>query len=63
MARTQKRTVLVTLTFRVDPELLDLFYQECKIDQITRSEAFRKVFNEYMFNKYFREKSNETTHD
>lgn len=50
------RERMINLCFRTDQVLIDLFHQECKIESMTRSEAFRKIFNEYMFNKYFKEK-------
>lgn len=61
MARPQQRTVLITLTFRVDPELVDLFHSECQIMNVTRSERFREIFNEYMTDKYFKASQDEIT--
>jgi len=63
MAPPKQRTVLITLTFRVDPELVDLFHSECQIMNVTRSERFREIFNEYMTDKYFKANTDETNDD
>lgn len=51
---------MITLGFRADTILIDLFYQECKVSKLTRSEAFRQIFNEYMINKYFKDQKDES---
>lgn len=54
---------MINLCFRTDPVLIDLFYQECQLQNLTRSEGFREIFNEYMLSKYFKQQNDETTHN
>ena len=54
---------MITLCFRADPPLIDLFYQECKMDKLTRSDGFRRIFYDYMLNKYFKEQNDESSND
>lgn len=41
---------MINLCFRTDAELIDLFHQHCKEQNLTRSEGFRIIFNEYANN-------------
>ena len=45
MARPTKEFKLITLTFRVDPLLMETFHKHCNDLHTTRSEAFREIFN------------------
>lgn len=54
---------IITLCFRADPPLIDLFYQECKMEKLTRSDGFRRIFYDYMLNKYFKEQNDESSND
>ena len=48
MGNQTSKSRLVNLCFRTDQILIDIFYQHCKNQNITRSEGFRTIFNDHM---------------
>lgn len=60
MEDKKRKPILMTFCFRADPEFIDLFHAYCTMNNITRSEGFRNIFNEHIINKYFKTPQHET---
>jgi len=48
MSKRNKKLAKVNLSFRVDPPLLEIFTRSCNDHKITRSNAFRLIFNQFI---------------
>lgn len=48
MMNQKKKVRLAMIGFRADPRLLDEFESQCKTIGITKSEAIRTIFNQYI---------------
>ncbi len=60
MEKQKRKLKMVNLCFRADAGFIDLFHGYCKINNVTRSEGFRDIFNEHIINKYFKTPQHET---
>jgi hypothetical protein len=48
MSKQNKKLAKVNLSFRVEPTLMEIFSRSCKDYKITRSKAFRLIFNQHI---------------
>lgn len=54
-----KENAMLPVSFRVDPDELQMFTTYCEQHQTTKSEAFRNIFKIHVVNKLIQE-NNET---
>lgn len=50
----KKKSRMINLCFRTEPDLIDLFYVNCKEKNLTRSEGFRIIFNQHIIHNYLK---------
>lgn len=59
MENKKQKLRMVNLCFRTEPSLIDLFYEHCRNNNLTRSEGFREIFKEHMFRNFLNKHPNE----
>lgn len=60
MAKKTLKQKMISLCFRTEPDLVEVFWKHCNDKNVTRSEGFRTIFNEHIIQNFLRkEQKNE----
>lgn len=63
MAKKTLKQKMISLCFRTEPDLVEVFWKHCKDTNQTRSEGFRTIFNEHIIKNFLRKEVQQNTNN